>query len=83
MVFKHSKLGTVIQTLFIKLCYQTYILFLGLTIFNVCLNSLIELALSYLGLGVHWVELGTHFIKLCYQIYIYIYILGLLFSMFV
>ena len=53
MVFKHSKLGTVIQTLFIKLCYQTYILFLGLTIFSVCLNSLIELALSYSGLRAH------------------------------
>ena len=61
MVFKHSKLRTVIQTLFVKLCYQTYILFLGLTIFSVCLNSLTELALSFLGLGAHWVELGTHF----------------------
>ena len=56
MVFKHSQLETVIQTLFIKLCYQAYILFLGLTVFSVCLNSLTKPALSYSGLGAHWVE---------------------------
>ena len=59
MVFKHSKLETVIQTLYVKLCYQAYILFLGLIVFSVCLNSSTEPALSYSGLGAHWVQLGT------------------------
>ena len=71
MVFKHSQLETVIQTLFIKLCYQAYILFLGLTVFSVCLNSLTKPALSYSGLGAHWVESGTFFVKLRYQKYIF------------
>ena len=35
------------------------IFFGGLTVFSVCLNSLTKLALSYSGLGAHWVELGT------------------------
>ena len=35
------------------------IFFGGLTVFSVCLNSLTKLALSYSGLGAHWVELGS------------------------
>ena len=44
---------------FFFILYQAYILFLGLIVFSVCLNSLTEPTLSYLGLGAHWVELGT------------------------